>query len=194
MKKTATLLRESQIDFEAFKRDVKKAAAKKGWTLTYLNEEVLLRSATYLSACFYGKSIPVKMAIAVCKALDLKLADYEIKPEPPKPEPEPEQIKFVQLTDTPKGWSNTLSVNLGAKIVSLAFFKDGQKVASGRAKIFDETDHGIMQAISYAAHMCYKFSEQRELFNQNRENTVGGFLCKTTNSTESTQTSRRQTW
>lgn len=191
MNKTVNMLREGEFNFESFKKDVKKALAKKNQTLSYLNEEVLLRSACYLSSCFCSKSIPVKMAIAVCKALDLKLADYEIKPEPPKPEPEPEQIQIAPLVDTPKGWSNTMYVNMTAKIVSLAFYKDGQKVASGRAKIFDDTDHGIMQAISYAAHMCYKFSEQRELFNQNRASTVGGYLCKTTNSTESTQTYRR---
>ena len=191
MSKTANILREGEFNFESFKKDVKKALAKKNQTLSYLNEEVLLRSVCYLSSCFSGKNIPVKVAAAVCNELGLKLADYEIKPEPPKPEPEPEQIQIAPLVDTPKGWSNTMYVNMTAKIVSLAFYKDGQKVASGRAKIFDDTDHGIMQAISYAAHMCYKFSEQRELFNQNRASTVGGYLCKTTNSTESTQTYRR---
>ena len=127
--------------------------------------------------------------MTVCNVLGLKLADYEIKPEPPKPEPKPVQKEAVVVPG--HGWGNTLNVNIGAMIVSMAVYKDGVKVAQGRAKIFDTTERGIMQAISYAAHMCYKEAEQKELEDKFRSNTVGAYICKTMNSTENTQTYHR---
>ena len=186
---TNNMLKADKFDFTKFEHDVRAAASAHGWSLIYLSEELLTRSKTYLHTVFYKMAITMRAALVLCKELGLKLQDYEIKPEPPKPEPEPEPNVMLAVGNE-KGWTNTLYVNHTAKIVSLAFFKDGIKVASGRAKIFDETERGIMQAISYAAHMCYKFSEQKELFNQNLTNNTGGCACKTTNSTASTQTYR----
>lgn len=187
MPTTNNMLKADKFDFTKFEIDVRAAASAHGWSLIYLSEELLVRSKTYLSSVFCKKAIPMNTAMFLCKELGLKLQDYEIKPEPPE---SPKPIE-AQADGTVYGWSNTMYVNMNAKIVSLAFFKDGIKVASGRAKIFDETERGIMQAISYAAHMCYKFSEQKELFNQNLTNNTGGCACKTTNSTASTQTYRR---
>jgi len=182
-------LDERTFDFTAFRRDLLVKLKGKRQPMKVAAETVCLRSENYLSNALNRKVLPFNTAIALCTYYGLSMKDYEIKPEPPKPVYEkPEEVVTVDVVkwaDT-KGWSNTLSVNMTAGIVSLAFFKDGEKIASGRAKVFGNTDHDIMQAISYAAHMCYKFSEQRELFNQNRENTIGGCTCKTTSPTETT--------
>jgi len=185
MPTVANMLRADKFNFDAFKIDLKAKMAERGVVPSDVSQELLTRAPYYLSSVFCKKAMPLSCAMALCKEFGLRLPDYEIKPEPPKRV----QIE-IDVQQHGKGWENTLSVNVGAGIVSLAFFKDGQKVASGRAKIFDNTDHGIMQAISYAAHMCYKFSEQRELFVQNQSNTVGG-VCKITNNTGNTSTSRR---
>lgn len=189
MKTTNTMLRGDKFSFVKFEADVRKIAAKNDWTLSYISEEFLARSNTYLSSCFCKRVIPLRAAAALCRELGLKLSDYEIKPEPPKPEPKPVQKEAVVAPE--KGWSNTMNVNIGAMIVSMAVYKDGVKVAQGRAKIFDTTERGIMQAISYASHMCYKEAEQKELEDKFRSNTVGAYICKTTNSTENTRTYHR---
>ena len=189
MKTNNTMLRGDKFSFVKFEADVRKIAAKNDWTLSYISEEFLARSNTYLSSCFCKRVIPLRAAAALCRELGLKLSDYEIKPEPPKQEPKPVQKEAVVVPG--HGWGNTLNVNIGAMIVSMAVYKDGVKVAQGRAKIFDTTGRGIMQAISYAAHMCYKEAEQKELEDKFRSNTVGAYICKTMNSTENTQTFHR---
>ena len=178
-----------KFDFAAFKKDLLKALDSRGQTLTYASEQVALRAYSYISTCIVKKSIHPKALMAIANYYGLHLSDYEIKPEPPKPEPKPVQMELNMAPE--KGWSNTLNVNIGAMIVSMAIYKDGAKVAQGRAKIFDTTERGIMQAISYAAHMCYKCSEQKELEDKFRSNTVGAYICKTTNSTENTRTYHR---
>lgn len=189
MSRKLSRLDETTFNYKAFTNDLFTKLKQKKHSLSYASETVCLRSSNYLTNALHGRGLPINIAVALCTYYGLSMKDYEIKPEPPKPVyKKPEEVvtsDVVKWADT-KGWSNTLSVNMTAGIVSLAFFKDGEKVASGRAKVFGNTDHDIMQAISYAAHMCYKFSEQRELFNQNRENTIGGCTCKTTSTTETT--------
>ncbi len=59
------------------------------------------------------------------------------------------------------GWNLTLRCRPGAVNVTVSF--DDSEVASGWGRIKEETDLGLVQAISYAAHMCYKKVEERTM-------------------------------
>ena len=177
MSRNNSMLRGDKFDFAKFRTDLE-IVIPEGETLRTVSTDVLGRNDNYLTQAFWKCAMPGETVTMLCKKYGLRKEAYMQKPVPPKP------VQMELDTAPRKGWESTLSVNIGAGIVSLAFFKDGQKVASGRAKIFDSTEHGVMQAISYAAHMCYKFSEQRELFIQNQGNTIGGCTCKTMKNTE----------
>ena len=67
-------------------------------------------------------------------------------------------------SDEPEPTSGyTLDLDVADDRVSLTVLHDGKPVVYGKSYIKEQTETGIMQAISYAAHMCYKFAEQREM-------------------------------
>lgn len=47
--------------------------------------------------------------------------------------------------------------------VRVSVLHNGQELYSAFAKINGDTETKLMQAISYAAHLCYKMAEQKEL-------------------------------
>ncbi len=79
---------------------------------------------------------------------------------------------FLRVFDLPNGsfldkptlpqsteeWSVNLTVK--DKKVHLQIKHGNGEVASAYAKVFGDTEHDVVQSISYAAHMCYKLSEQ----------------------------------
>lgn len=74
---------------------------------------------------------------------------------------EPEKTKAA----IPQGGQEGYTLRLAAteKQVFLLLEHDGEKVGSAYSKRKDSSELALTQAISYAAHMIYKFCEQRTL-------------------------------
>ena len=74
----------------------------------------------------------------------------EILPDPPKQETAP----------TPE-WSASIEVR-GDRL-KMTVSHNGEELVYGKSYVQDTDDLGMMQAISYAAHMCYKMVQQRSM-------------------------------
>lgn len=61
----------------------------------------------------------------------------------------------------PTGFSLDLMVKPDR--VRVAVMHNGNELYSAFSKINGDTETKLMQAISYAAHLCYKLAEQKEL-------------------------------
>ena len=74
---------------------------------------------------------------------------------------EPEKPKAA----APQGGQEGYTLRLAAteRQVFLLLERDGEKVGSAYSKRKDSSELALTQAISYAAHMIYKFCEQRTL-------------------------------
>ena len=57
----------------------------------------------------------------------------------------------------------TLGLDVSPEIVVLHMYFQGTEICKAAAKIKGTRELDLMQAISYAAHMMYKFTEQKEL-------------------------------
>lgn len=113
------------------------------------------RSKNYLAnAIYYGK-----MSATVFELLTLK---YDVdpkrlmkKPEPPKAQPKP-----VAKSDA-IGYAT--SVNVYPNKVRFAITFNGVEIFHAYSKVKGNKEVDLIQAISYAAHMCYKLAEQGTL-------------------------------
>ena len=74
----------------------------------------------------------------------------EILPDPPKQETAP----------TPE-WSATIDV-VGDRL-KMTVRHNGEELVYSKSYVQDTDDLGMMQAISYAAHICYKMVQQRSM-------------------------------
>lgn len=87
------------------------------------------------------------------------------KPEPPKPiapEQTPTGAKtFIPAPTAEIGWQTRIKTNPGRVCMTVYF--NGIPVVEGYSRIKSNTELDLMQAISYAAHMCYKITEQKKL-------------------------------
>lgn len=75
---------------------------------------------------------------------------HDLLPDPPKQETAP----------TPE-WSATIEV-VGDRM-KMTVSHNGEELVYGKSYVQDTDDLGMMQAISYAAHMCYKMVQQRNM-------------------------------
>lgn len=81
------------------------------------------------------------------------ITDYGFRPE----------NLIAQETDsapTPE-WSATIEV-VGDRM-KMTVSHNGEELVYGKSYVQDTDDLGMMQAISYAAHMCYKMVQQRSM-------------------------------
>lgn len=122
--------------------------------------------------------------VKVPEALKKELAEaqqrlkekYEAPKEPvkPEPEPKPEPPKTVAPETAPAGpkmhipaasaetgWQTRIKVQPD-KVCMTVYF-NGMEVVQGWSKVKGDRELDLMQAISYAAHMCYKITEQKKL-------------------------------
>lgn len=110
-------------------------------------------SRNYLAnAADYGR-----MRVAVAKQLS---AMYGV-PEDFFRAREPEKPKAAAPQAGQTGYA--LRLQATDKQVFLLLEHDGEKVGSAYSKRKDNSELALVQAISYAAHMIYKFCEQRTL-------------------------------
>lgn len=109
--------------------------------------------------------LPIKIISSLAEWYGLCLKDYEIIPKPVAVPQEPP--KTAQL-DSTAGWTCEIRVEKEFGTVMMRVLKDGQPVAIGRSGLYGLDNVGIVQSISYAAHVCYKLAQQDE-FRQREE-------------------------
>ena len=89
----------------------------------------------------------------------------EPKPEPPKvaaPETAPAGPKMhIPAASAETGWQTRIKVQPD-KVCMTVYF-NGMEVVQGWSKVKGDRELDLMQAISYAGHMCYKITEQKKL-------------------------------
>jgi len=85
--------------------------------------------------------------------------DFFLAPDPPKTAQPPEP------KDAQQGGQDGYALRLltSDKQVFLLLEHDGEKVGSAYSRRKDSSELALTQAISYAAHMIYKFCEQKTL-------------------------------
>lgn len=81
---------------------------------------------------------------------EFRVDPHDFLPDPPKQNPEP----------TPE-WSAEITVD-GDRL-KMTVLHNGEELVYGKSYVQDTDDLGMMQAISYAAHMCYKMVQQRSM-------------------------------
>ena len=166
MSRAVKTLNEKNFDFDKFREDLTKACKEHGTSMTRLSTDVLFRSESYLSGALYAKSIPWKVAEAVVKWMGHEIKDYEIKKTPAKKTaPKVEESKPVEVKEeaAEKGWTCLLKVDEEFGMAMMKIFKDGKEMALGRSYTYGHDELGIIQGISYAAHMCYKQFQQERM-------------------------------
>lgn len=91
------------------------------------------------------------------------------KPEPVKAEPKaaaPEAAPagpkmHIPAVSAEIGWQTRIKVSPDR--VCMAVYFNGVQVVEGWSRVKGNKELDLMQAISYAAHMCYKITEQKKL-------------------------------
>ena len=95
-------------------------------------------------------------------------------PAEPEPEPEPEPPAIIQ-TESADGWRVNIQVMPKKGKVRFAVLVNGEEMVHAHSWIKKQGDYlSIMQAISYAAHMCYKLTEEKVLENIGEEGKNNG--------------------
>lgn len=144
-----------KFDYPAFRRDLMNRCKAEKTTLGDLSVNILFRSRSYLSNSLSTGSLTLPMITRLAQWLGEDLIKYSIKPKKPEPE--------VVLPDNPmvsSGWSCEVKVEKDFGVALMRVIKDGNTVVTGRSFLYGLDDVGIIQSISYAAHMCYKLVQQ----------------------------------
>lgn len=82
--------------------------------------------------------------------------------EPPKPEnPVTGAKEYIPAPSAELGWQTRIEVKPDRLCMKIYF--NGVKQVEGFSRIKENKELALVQAISYAAHMCYKIVEQRKL-------------------------------
>lgn len=160
--KIVDILNPQKFDYARFSKDFKGWAKENKITLTSLSEKMLFRRSTYLSDALNKTQLPFNMAVVLAEKAGLKLEDYEIKVEPVVEKVSESQENIGNVIEF-KGWSCCLRVDEDFDTVMLKIFKDGKEVAKGVSYAYGKDETGVVQGISYAAHMCYKFIQQGKI-------------------------------
>ena len=111
------------------------------------------------------------------KSLKAKRAGRQTAPEPKeehKAEPDTNLVEVVAPEEPPNGtkinipaptaetgWQTRIKVKPDRLTMTVYF--NGVAVCEGHSRIKENKELALMQAISYAAHMCYKITEQKKL-------------------------------
>ena len=127
-------------------RDAFKAWGKdNGYRMRQLSMD-LGKSANYLSGAICRGEI-------ASQTLQLLALKYGLDPK--------DVMERPHKAQEPAGFSLDLMVKPDR--VRVAVMHNGRELYSSFARINGDSETKLMQAISYAAHMCYKQAEQREL-------------------------------
>lgn len=130
--------------------------------------KMLGKSSGYFHNVYARKTMPESVLSAMCTIFDVSPAD--IKPDPPKPPvlvetlDKPIPTKSEQRAASPMpSIGYALDLRVYPAFVNLALYEDSKMLKFAKAKIKNGENASqldVVQAISYAAHMLYKFMEQ----------------------------------
>ena len=183
------------FNYALLKNDISKFTKKEGYSMEYISKNKLLRSKGYLSMVLGKKALPTNLLGPLCEFIGTEASKYKIEP---KPEPKevtpplthtPTAINMAPphscntainlCSDTeipiewaPVGWECRIKVDEDFETVMMKVLKNGEEMAISRCYFFSKDDTGIMQAISYAAHQCYKAYQQIALAQQEADRTL----------------------
>lgn len=177
----ATTLDPKKFNYLLFKDDLNKFRKKEGYTLEYISQMKLFRCKAYLSTVLSQKALPVSMLTPICEFMQVNASKYKI--EEPEPVPAVESTLKLNTHDdveryyiehpeakpvlpAESGWECRIRVDYDFETVMMKVLKNGEEMALARCYFFSNDDIGIMQAISYAAHQCYKMYQQTDLARQ----------------------------
>lgn len=124
---------------------------KTGVTFTEASRE-MGRYDSFMSKVVAAGEFPARQFDLFCRL-------YDVSPEAFKPD-EPKEIN-TDVDHAGKPWSLTLDVHPNKVRVGINYC--GSEVYGAWSHVKDNTELGLVQAISYAAHMCYKLAEQKKL-------------------------------
>ena len=168
MAKAIKVMDEKKFDYEKFEEDLRRISKEKKKNMLKISEEICLRSANYLCNVLKTKRLPTNIAVAVASWAEMDMKNYEIKkPVVKKEEKKSEEAPPVEASAPQivqdSGWSCVIKVDEEFGMAMMKIFKDGKEIALGRSYTYGHDDVGIVQGISYAAHMCYKLVEQAKI-------------------------------
>lgn len=155
-------LNPKEFDYDRMYKDLKDWCSKNGKTLAWVSENVLFHSKNYITAVFSSREIAPQVALAIAKLIGTEMKDYKIVR---KPEPKPQDAPKKEACEEKRGWSCTVRVDEEIGVAMLKIYKDGKEIATGRSYTYGGSTEGIVQGISYAAHMCYKMIQQDNIAN-----------------------------
>ena len=127
----------------------RKWAKQRGLTLTQVSRD-LGCGDSFISKALMSRELQIRK-------FELLQRIYAVSPDELSPD-------FVCDQAATGPWSLDLTVKPDRVRVSVRF--NGAETFSGWSNIRGKTELDLMQAISYAAHMCYKQAEQKNLGEQ----------------------------
>jgi len=183
MNQKVKMMDEKKFDYAKFENDLKEAFKSKQKTAKWVSENICLRGPTYLSNAIKGKRLAANILVAVAGWAELDLKNYEIKKPVVKKEPvkKAEPAKKTEPSEnagpeTVKGdqsvWNCMIRVDEEFGMAMMKIFKNGEELALGRSYTYGHDDAGIVQGISYAAHMCYKIVQQKKMATESMKSVV----------------------
>ena len=181
-----------EFNYVLLKNDISKFTKKEGYSMEYISKNKLLRSKGYLSMVLGKKTLPTNLVGPLCEFIGTEASKYKIesKPEPKEVTPPltrtPTAIDMspphscntavnlcpdaeIPIEWAPIGWECKIRVDEDFETVMMKVSKNGEEMAISRCYFFSKDDMGIMQAISYAAHQCYKIYQQKVLAQQEQD-------------------------
>ena len=181
-----------QFNYALLKNDISKFSKKEGYSMEYISKNKLLRSKGYLSMALGKKSLPTNLVGPLCEFIGTEASKYKIEPklEPKEVTPPltctPTAIDMspphscntavnlcsdaeIPIEWAPVGWECKIRVDEDFETVMMKVSKNGEEMAISRCYFFSKDNMGIMQAISYAAHQCYKTYQQKVLAQQEQD-------------------------
>lgn len=119
--------------------------------------KMLGKSPKYFKNIYDRESMPVSVLNAMCAIFGVDPESF--KPEPPKP-------MLPTSTAAPRTMPSSgyaLDLDVQPAYVSIRLYEDSKMLKQAKARIKNgekASQLDVVQAISYAAHMLYKFMEQ----------------------------------
>ena len=110
------------------------------------------RAPGYISRCLCQKELPVTQLKIMESMYGLQAADIA-----------PDKMLPVTAEKNNADLQYSVKAEVGDRVVRFYIMLGDELVQSAWSKIKDDSELSVIQAISYAAHMCYKLQEQKEL-------------------------------
>lgn len=116
------------------------------------------KSERYLSNCLQNREIPLTQ-VQLLEALYRLKVDDIAQTAPPEETSKSKNCAGYQV-----------AVNVYPQAVKFTILFEGKQIQCAWSRIKDNSEVSLFQAISYAAHMCYKLREQKAIEAEDKNN------------------------